>query len=157
MQKYIIVYSKLIVKLKFNKFQIMYIINKKIIIIGITIVYLMTKREQINSMKISKIPQLKTKYLFMHKNKDELNNLKYCTDCIHYIGDVEKCGLFGKLNIVNGKIENQYASKIRNDEEKCGKASKYFIKNNFKSLSSLFYFAKKYWFYMFIVELLINN
>jgi hypothetical protein len=80
------------------------------------------------------------------------NDLPCCVNCIHFIesennypydpipdnNNFGKCKLFGIKNMVTCKIDNEYASVCREDENKCGRSGKYFQeKDNFEVIPSI--------------------
>ena len=61
-------------------------------------------------------------------------SLPVCTNCLHFIKDINnypydpppndlfgKCKKFGEINFITGTTTYDFASHCRNDEEKCGK------------------------------------
>lgn len=93
------------------------------------------------------------------KHSPLIDNIKppTCVNCIHFVKyndmyssranvnqELGKCKLFGKKNLVSGKITYDYASSSRISEKKCGIEGKYyeekgqeedllsFVKNLFK-------------------------
>jgi hypothetical protein len=64
-------------------------------------------------------------------------NIPACKNCIYYnpetfnndfTSPLNKCSKFGEKNIINDKIKYEYADTCRNEETKCGKEGKYFVK-----------------------------
>jgi hypothetical protein len=57
--------------------------------------------------------------------------LPSCVNCVHYIesnpNKSGRCKLFYKKNILTGRIEYEYISVCRKDNNKCGKYGRYFI------------------------------
>ena len=64
-------------------------------------------------------------------NTGGYKNYKLCKNCKHFLptmyGDkfdigihMGRCSLYGKLNLVNGEIEHEYASIIRSIDSMCG-------------------------------------
>jgi len=65
---------------------------------------------------------------------DNMNNyksIKLCKDCRHFLptlyGDrydignhLGRCNLFGKMNVINGEIEHEYATIVRKFDDMCG-------------------------------------
>ena len=50
-----------------------------------------------------------------------LNNVKLCKNCKHFIKaqcppKIDKCGLFGVINLIDGTIEYKYALHTRNSD-----------------------------------------
>jgi hypothetical protein len=66
------------------------------------------------------------------------SHLPICKNCIHFqpsyytknneihMNSIDKCGKFGKMNIIIGEINYDYAEFCRQDENQCGKNAKYF-------------------------------
>jgi hypothetical protein len=67
---------------------------------------------------------------------------KLCIDCKYFVGEESrwpyddapqakygKCKLFGKINLVSGEINYEYASLAREDDKMCGKNGKLFEKH----------------------------
>lgn len=53
-----------------------------------------------------------------------------CKNCVNFIHDGSyefgKCKLFGDKNLVTNEINNDYANRCRDSEDKCGVTGKYF-------------------------------
>ncbi|MFY8110073.1 MAG: hypothetical protein ACOVO9_13825 [Bacteroidia bacterium] len=61
-----------------------------------------------------------------------------CVNCKHFVKDLtpewklnhrpnySNCGLYGKINLINGDCEYETAYEVRNDENKCGIKGKLF-------------------------------
>lgn len=74
-----------------------------------------------------------------------LNNpTRICNNCIHYIANEKKCGLFFDVDMVTGDKTYQNACTVRNSELKCGNDAKYYSENDFKLITVPFYFLKEY-------------
>jgi hypothetical protein len=76
------------------------------------------------------------------KNAD----LPSCKNCIYYelknddaYSNLNKCTKFGTKNIINDKINYEYADFCRNDESKCGLEGKYFVEEPNVSMKMLKY------------------
>lgn len=61
------------------------------------------------------------------------NDVPICKNCIYFENckstknyDLGKCTKFGKINIISGNIEYDYAFAMRNSEDHCGKKGLYF-------------------------------
>ena len=74
-------------------------------------------------------------------NKEIPQNIKLCIHCKYFIGHWHdspdkvidhdkygKCKLFGKISIITGKTEYDYAKIIRNNNSLCGENGKLFVK-----------------------------
>jgi hypothetical protein len=75
---------------------------------------------------------------------DKTNNyksIKLCKDCRHFLptlyGDkydygnhLGRCNLYGKINVINGEIEHEYASIVRKFDDMCGINGTHFEKSN---------------------------
>jgi hypothetical protein len=75
---------------------------------------------------------------------DKTNNyksVKLCKDCRHFLptmyGDrydignhLGRCNLFGKMNVINGEIEHEYATIVRKFDDMCGINGTHFEKSN---------------------------
>jgi len=63
-------------------------------------------------------------------------NIPACKNCIYYkpklyddfTSSFNRCENFGEKDIITDKIEYNFADSCRNDESKCGKEGKFFIK-----------------------------
>lgn len=76
------------------------------------------------------------------KNAD----LPSCRNCIYYepknddyYSNLNKCTKFGTKDIINDKINYEYANFCRNDESKCGLEGKYFVEEPNVSMKMLKY------------------
>lgn len=67
------------------------------------------------------------------------NSYKLCKDCKHFLptmyGDkfdignyMGRCSLYGKINLINGEIEHDYASTARSFDDMCGTNATHFEK-----------------------------
>lgn len=76
------------------------------------------------------------------KNK---SSYKLCKDCKNFLptmyGDkfdignhMGKCNLYGKINLINGEIEHDYASTARSFDDMCGINGTYFEKKTTSEL-----------------------
>ena len=78
---------------------------------------------------------------FLNKDMSK-NSEKLCINCKYFIahwpdepiknGDYGKCKLVGKMSLITGKIEHEYAKFVRNNESECGENGNLFVKNNDK-------------------------
>jgi hypothetical protein len=89
---------------------------------------------------------------------------KICTDCKHFIGDKIECRKFGDTNLVTGKVTYHSASRVREDEKKCGEDAIQFEENHCKIITVPYYFLKENWimllptsFFSLYIYLLINK
>lgn len=94
----------------------------------------------------SKKSLLKIPFLYIAFTKSQIiKNINFpnCMNCIHYrppihsdfSSSLSECKYFGTKNIQTGKIDYDFVSFCRNDEEKCGLKGKYFQEDsniNFK-------------------------
>jgi len=73
------------------------------------------------------------------------NNYKLCKDCKNFLpamyGDkfdmgnhLGRCNLYGKINLINGEIDHEYASIARSLNDMCGVNAIYFEHNNASEL-----------------------
>ena len=55
-------------------------------------------------------------------------NYKFCGNCDNVIleNDIYKCKLFGKINLINGKIYYDYCSEVRHNSSKCTEDGLYY-------------------------------
>jgi hypothetical protein len=65
-------------------------------------------------------------------------HLPICKNCIHFqasyytknneiqTNNIDRCGKFGKMNIITGEIKYDYAEFCRQDQQQCGENGKYF-------------------------------
>lgn len=72
-----------------------------------------------------------------------LTQKKLCRDCKHFIGNSEKCAIFGEPDLVNGKPDHEYASISRRKE--CGEDATYFEENKMKFITGPVYSFLGYW------------
>jgi len=70
----------------------------------------------------------------------ENTNKKICANCKFFISNENKCSKFGDIDIITGKYNYEYATLVRNNENKCGEDAIFFKKNYFKFLSNTFDF-----------------
>jgi hypothetical protein len=72
-------------------------------------------------------------------------NYKLCKNCKHFLptmyGDkfdigkhMGRCSLYGKINLVTGEIEHEYASIVRSMDSMCGINGTYFEDNSFSEV-----------------------
>jgi hypothetical protein len=92
-----------------------------------------------------------TKIIKLDKTSKNYNHYKLCKDCKHFlptfIGDkydvgdyFGKCNLYGKINLVTGEIDNEYASNVRIFDTMCGiNATHFENKNKTTELGSYIY------------------
>lgn len=77
----------------------------------------------------------------MNKNYKNYKDYKLCKNCKHFLPttfggnlDIEnnfgKCDLYGKINLVTGKIEHEYAEIVRKYDDMCGINGTYFETTN---------------------------
>jgi len=74
-----------------------------------------------------------------------LSTQKYCKDCKFFITNRRECALFSEADLVTGIKSYQYASTIRNNDNKCGKDAIFFEENQYKVFTVLYYFIADYW------------
>lgn len=72
-----------------------------------------------------------------------LTQKRLCRDCKHFIGNSEKCAIFGEPDLVNGKPDHEYASISRRKE--CGEDATYFEENKMKFITGPVYSFLEYW------------
>ena len=70
---------------------------------------------------------------------------RLCMNCKHYVANRRECSIFSERNLVDGKEDFTYAISARSNDKKCGEEAKYFIENDYKFLTSPYYFFKDYW------------
>jgi len=82
-----------------------------------------------------------------------LNNpTRICKNCVHYIENKEKCGLFFDVDMVTGDKTYQYASIVRKNEKKCGNEAKYYSENNLQTITVPYYFANDHFFLFLLIS-----
>jgi hypothetical protein len=65
-------------------------------------------------------------WAFVNFTPDNKLKPKLCKNCIHYIPEKKTCSQFGKIDVVDGEVDNLGAFLARNDENLCGKKAKFF-------------------------------
>jgi hypothetical protein len=61
-------------------------------------------------------------------------SVKLCKNCKHFDKPTQKCKLFGKLDLVNGEIDNYMAFIARDNDVYCGKEKpKYYEDSRFNA------------------------
>lgn len=84
---------------------------------------------------------------------DKTNNykgIKLCKNCKHFLptmyGDrydignhLGRCNLFGKMNVINGEIEHEYAAIVRKFEDMCGINATHFEQANTSEMGNHVY------------------
>lgn len=68
-----------------------------------------------------------------------------CNNCKHFIADNKECRNFVHTDLVTGQKIYETASFARTLESNCGKYGKHFEYNNFKVVSTPYYFVKEFW------------
>ena len=92
-------------------------------------------------------------YTYSLCNSSLIKPVKICKDCKFYMADKSECKLFGDINLVDGKINYDYAFSVRLFENKCGKEAKYFEENKLKIITIPYYFIKSYYIIILFVGL----
>lgn len=70
---------------------------------------------------------------------------KICADCKFFIANKETCGKFGNVDIITGKYTFDDASKVREDETKCGEYAIFYKENRFKFITRPYYYIQDNW------------
>lgn len=70
----------------------------------------------------------------------ENQNKPICANCKFFIPNKNECSKFGNVDIITGKYNYEFASSVRNDEDKCGEYGIFFTRNNFKFITTPYYF-----------------
>ena len=77
-------------------------------------------------------------------------NYKLCKDCKFFLPTMYggkfdigrhmgRCSLYGKINLVTGEIEHEYASIVRSMDSMCGINGTHFEENNFSEIEKNLY------------------
>jgi hypothetical protein len=69
-----------------------------------------------------------------------IQNKPICANCKFFISNKNECSKFGDIDIITGKYIYETASKVRNDNDKCGEYAIFYKKNNFKFITIPYYF-----------------
>jgi hypothetical protein len=56
-----------------------------------------------------------------------INTVKLCKKCKHFIPNKDRCQLFGNMDLVTGDMEYNYASSERVENGNCGPEAKFWI------------------------------
>jgi hypothetical protein len=101
-------------------------------------------------------------------------NINSCRNCVNYLpykndfnSELSRCEKFGNKNIINDKINYDFAQFCRDDEEKCGQLGKYYkeeknlkfkiykdkLDSNIKSISLFFLYMSFVSFIFFIYDI----
>lgn len=67
-------------------------------------------------------------------------NKPICANCKFFISNKNECRKFGDIDIITGKYSYEKASRVRNDEDKCGEYAIFFETNYFKFVTIPYYF-----------------
>ena len=63
-----------------------------------------------------------------------------CSNCKFFIPNKNQCSKFGDVDIITGKYNYENAISVRGDDNKCGEYGIFYRKNNFKFITSPYYF-----------------